>query len=76
MMNVFEFMDEGKRKGQDAFGFGNEDDWWDMMRCPECKVFSRQEEAFGFLYCESCGYCTHPSDCPDNACVICGKEVG
>lgn len=74
-MNVFEFMDEGKRKGQDAFGFCNDEDCWEMMRCPKYKVYSRQDEMFGFVYCTVCGYCTHPSDCPDNVCVICGKEV-
>lgn len=33
----------------------------DTVRCPKCGDEQPDLDGFGFLICDACGYCTHPS---------------
>lgn len=32
-----------------------------LVRCPKCGDEQPDMDGFGFLICDACGYCTHPS---------------
>lgn len=38
--------------------------------CPKCGHLEDDHDGFGVLYCEYCGYCTHPS-ITDETCDLC-----
>lgn len=45
------------------------------MTCPKCGDEQEEDlDGFGFLYCEKCGYCTHPSVDGD-VCGLCKATV-
>lgn len=44
-----------------------------VIRCPKCKVEQIDYDGFGFVYCESCKLCTHPSR-TGGVCMICGDK--
>lgn len=44
---------------------------------PECHHEQTDYDGFGLLYCEHCGYCTHPSQSGDPmTCDLCHQEIG
>lgn len=48
--------------------------------CPKCKVEQDDMDGFGILYCELCGYCTHPGSVMDEKdghwyCDLCGEKL-
>lgn len=41
--------------------------------CPKCGKSQVDNDGFGVLDCEECGYCAHPSR-TDGVCDICGDS--
>jgi len=39
--------------------------------CPKCGEAQEDDDGFGFIFCEKCGYCVHPS-ITDGKCDCCG----
>lgn len=50
----------------------NDDDL--MVYCPKCKTGEPDLDGFGFLSCNACGHCLHPSGF-NGRCLICGVEM-
>lgn len=48
-------------------------DDYPLLVCPKCGVSDNDFDGFGFIACESCGYCTHPSR-DGGTCSICGDQ--
>lgn len=55
-----------------------------MVECPKCHAEQEDFDGFGFIYCQRCQHCTHPSaegdelDAPDSElmwCTVCGQCV-
>lgn len=43
-------------------------------KCPRCGIITEDQDGLGFLYCEFCGNCTHPS-LTDDKCDLCGDAA-
>jgi len=48
------------------------------VACPKCGELQQDFDGFGVVFCESCGYCVHPSWSFNEsrkrfACEVCGK---
>lgn len=44
-----------------------------LVRCPRCGTEQVDLDGFGFINCERCHYCTHPSFTGER-CDVCGTE--
>lgn len=53
----------------------NNEDEMPNAQCPKCGALQEDYDGFGVLYCDSCGYCKHPTQQGDGTCSICGEWV-
>ena len=48
----------------------------DWCHCPECGARHQDLDGFGFIYCDLCSHCMHPSADGDDEgyfhCTVCG----
>jgi len=50
-----------------------------IITCPQCGDETEDLDGFGFLYCDKCKFCTHPSWSEHRdvmRCDMCGTEEG
>lgn len=45
-----------------------------IIACPQCGAEQEDHDGFGVVYCEACGYCTHPS-LTGNICDLCQATI-
>ena len=51
----------------------DEDDAIETTECPKCGHEMPDDDGFGFVYCDNCQHCAHPSY-EGGVCTICGED--